>query len=330
MSPFHVSQSKVKQWRNCRKQYWYLHIKKIQRKKKPRPIVFGSTIHKMKEVLASGGDPFKVLDEIPLEQIQLFDAEREHYGNVIEDLTYLFEDYLDYWEKEPLVYLKHDKRTAEHPFEITLAHDIKVKGTIDAVTRYRDYDWLTEHKNHRVIPNADERWRNVQSAVYVRVLQILGWREIEGTCWDYIRTKAPTRPRLLKDGTVSEREIDTLPNVVNDVLRSLKKSPAAYKKLVDSARANASNYFQRVYTPLKNHVLDTIWSDFLRSAREMRDTNFDRPQVRTIGRHCGYCQFEPLCRAALQGADEEAVMEMEYEPSTYDSDRSDHADMGQS
>jgi hypothetical protein len=122
---------------------------------------------------------------------------------------------------------------------------------------------------------------------------------------------------LLKDGSISEREIDTLPNVVRDVLKANKKSPAAYKKLIDSARANASNYFQRVYTPLKDHVLKTIWSDFLRSAREMRDTNFYRPQVRTISRSCGWCQFEPLCRAALQGLDEEAVMEMEYEPSTY-------------
>jgi len=326
---FHVSQSKVKQYRNCRQQFYYAHIKKIQRKKKPRPIVFGSTIHKMKETLAAGKDPFKVIDAIPLNQIEMFDAEREHYGNVVEDITYLFDGYLEYWKKDPLVYLKRNGRTAEHPFQIELdGEDILVKGTIDAVTEHRDYEWLTEHKNHRNIPNADERWRNVQSSVYVRVLQMLGWWDPEGTCWDYIRTKAPTRPRLLKDGSISEREVDTLPNVVLDVLRAHKKSPSNYKKLVDAARANASNYFQRVYTPLKNHVLDTVWRDFIRTAREMRDTNFNKPQVRTIGRHCSYCQFEPLCRAALTGTDEEAVMELEYEPSTYGEDNVDHADMG--
>jgi PD-(D/E)XK nuclease superfamily len=315
---FHVSQSKVKQYRICRKQFWYAHILKIQRKKKSRPIVIGTIIHQMKEQLAKGKDPFKVLNEVSLEQVEMFDAEREHYGNVIEDIRFLFEGYLEYYKKEPLKFLKHNGVSAEIPFKLPLdGKDILVKGTIDAVTSHRQLNWLTEHKNHRTIPDADERWRNVQSMVYTRVIHMLGWFDLEGTVWDYIRTKAPTRPRILKDGSISEREIDTLPNVVEATLKAHDKKSAAYKKLIDSANANASNYFQRIYTPIKNKVLNSVWYDFVRTAEEMRDTNFDKPQVRTIGRHCSWCSYEPLCRAAMQGLDEEAVIELDYEPNTY-------------
>jgi PD-(D/E)XK nuclease superfamily len=315
---FHVSQSKIKQYRTCRKQFWYAHILKIQRKRKPRPIVIGTIIHQMKQELAEGRDPFKVLNEVSLEQVEMFDAEREHYGNILEDIRFLFEGYLEYWKKEPLKFLKHNGHSAEMPFELPLDDkDILVKGTIDAITSYRQLNWLTEHKNHRTIPDADERWRNVQSMVYIKVVHLLGWFELDGTVWDYIRTKAPTRPRILKDGSLSEREIDTLPNVVAASLKAHDKKSSTYKKLVDSANANASNYFQRVYTPIKNKVLNNVWRDFIRTAEEMRDTNFDKPQVRTIGRHCSWCQFEPLCRAAMQGSDEESVLELDYEKSTY-------------
>lgn len=315
---FKVSQSKVRQWRECRRKFFYAHVMNIQRKRLPRPLAFGSISHKMKEQLAQGEDPFTVLEEIPRQDLEAYEDEPERYGDIINDLRFIYEAYIDYWRDRQLVYLKHDGKIAEFPFQIELPKTgILVKGTIDAVTKYRKMNWLTEHKNHKSIPNDDDRWRSLQSVVYIRILQMLGWwKDIEGTCWDYIRSRPPARPQLLKDRSISQRKIDTLPNVVRVVLRDYKKVPG-YKQLIDAATLNMPTWFQRIYTPIKTKVLDQVWRDFITTAKEMRDADIIKPPVRTIGRHCSWCQFEAICRASLTGGDEDFIIEHEYGPSTY-------------
>lgn len=315
---FKVSQSKVKAWRHCRRQYQYKHIEKIQRRRRPRPFAFGTLIHKMKERLSQGGSPFEVLRELPAQDVRLFKEEREYYGDIITDCKYVMQAYLDYWKDSPLIYLKRNSRTAEFPFELKYPkEDILIKGTIDAATSHRKMTWLTEHKNHGKIPNDDERWRSIQSAVYIAVSDLLGWWSFEGTCWDYIRSKPPSRPKLLKSGEISERQLDSLPQVVIDEIKNKKLNPRDYTKLIDQQRQNMSTWFQRVYTPIKKKVINNLWNDFITTSVEMRDTNMDKPQPRTIGRHCSWCEFELLCRASLQGLDEEFVKETQYEASTY-------------
>jgi len=267
--------------------------------------------------MAKGGDPYQVLEDLPPQDLDAYMSDPEKYGDIVQDLRYIYEAYEEYWENEPLQYLSHDGRKAEFPFEVEVGDDILVKGTIDAVTKHRKMNWLTEHKNHRNIPNDDERWRSLQSVVYIKIIAMLGWwTNLEGTCWDYIRSKAPSRPELLKDGSISKRRIDTLPNVVRTVLKKQRHRPE-YKTLVDSAVLNMSTYFQRVYTPIKKTVIAEFWGDFLTTAAEMRDADILKAPVRTVARHCSWCQYEPLCRASLTGGDEEYLIEHEYAPSTY-------------
>lgn len=296
----------------------------LQRKRQPRPLAFGSIAHKMKETMASGGDAFTVLDELPREDLEAYMDDFEHYGDILQDLKYIFEAYNEYWKGKELIYLPYKKKRAEFPFEVDLPkEDLLVKGTIDAVTSHRKFNWLTEHKNHRTIPDDDERWRSVQSVVYLKVIETLGWwKNIEGTCWDYIRTKAPSRPEINKDGSLSKRKIDTLPNVIRDVLKGHRyehiRNSEAYKSLVDAARLNMPTYFQRVYTPVKKQLTKYVWDEFISTAREMRDyMETPREPVMTIGRHCSWCQFEPLCRAKLTGGDVDFLIEHDYKPSDY-------------
>ena len=318
---FKVSQSKIKQWRTCRRQFFYAHVMKLQRRKVSRPLVFGSIVHKMKEEQAHGGDPYSVLDEIPQQDLDAYENDPEQYGDIINDIKFIYEAYEDFWSGKELKYLTHGDRTAEFPFEVELDR-LQIKGTIDAVTRHNKMNWLTEHKNHARIPNDDERWRSVQSVVYIKVIQTLGWwKNIEGTCWDYIRTKAPSVPHINKDGSISKARIDTLPIVVRSTLAKYHKT-SEYKSMIDAAVLNMPTYFQRVYTPVKTQLVKQVWGDFLTTAKEMRDSNITDPPVRTIGRHCSWCQFEPICRASLSGGDEDFIIEHDYVPSTY-GDKSD-------
>ena len=62
-----VSQSKVKSWRHCHRQYHNRYVLGLQKKKIKRPFMFGTIIHNMAEADFEGKDPMKVLDAIELE-----------------------------------------------------------------------------------------------------------------------------------------------------------------------------------------------------------------------------------------------------------------------
>ena len=165
-----VSQSKVRQWRECRRKFWYAHVMKIQRRRQPRPLAFGSISHKMKEALAQGEDPYEVLENIPKQDLEAYREDPEKYGDILKDLEYANQIFGTLEEAANRPTSSTTKYRNEHPFEVVLEEEgIMVKGTIDAVTKYRQMNWLTEHKNHKNIPNDDERWRSVQSVVYIKV-----------------------------------------------------------------------------------------------------------------------------------------------------------------
>jgi predicted RecB family nuclease len=109
---------------------------------------------------------------------------------------------------------------------------------------------------------------------------------------------------------------------VIDALNAAGQNTKNFKSLIDSQRSNMQNWYQRIYTPIKKQVLDHIWADFLSTAHEMRRAKLTEPQPRSIGRHCSWCQFEPLCRAELQGLDVASIIEHEYVESTYEQDDS--------
>lgn len=310
---FKVSQSKINTARKCLQAYYYKYQLKLGRRAKARPLQFGSMMHELIEEHIEGGDPFKLLAQIAKDNKRLFIEEREAYGDIVKDAGYVMQGYLEYWKDDPIVYLARDRRKTEHEFTLELTPDILVTGKIDAVAKAKKMNWLVEHKNHKTFPNADHRWRNLQSAVYIRFIEMLGWWELEGTLWDYLRSKPPTHPQLLKSGELSSRELDSLPQVVLDTIKEHKLNPKNYKDLIDAQTARMPTWYERIFTPTKKDVVDMLVRDFTISAIQLRDTNFDKPMPRNIGKHCDWCDFEPLCRAALQGSDEEYIREREYE-----------------
>jgi PD-(D/E)XK nuclease superfamily len=305
-----VSQSKAKTFRQCRQSYHYKYTLNLKRKKIRRPFQFGRIIHSMIEADANADDPFEMLDQINVENANMFRAEKEEYGNLIEDIRTIMTEYFEYWSESPIKYDRVGGRSAEHPFEIELEPGIYFKGVIDGKGRVNGLRWLVEHKSFSRMPNEDQRWRNVQSCVYIRANDILGWKPLDGTCWDYIRSKAPSVPQLLKSGALSEKAIDTLPSVVKNTIHEHGLSEEDYTDLIAKAEANRSSYFIRTFTPTSREVVDRVFNDFVATAREIAEGRY-KP-VRNIGQHCDFCDYEAICRAELQGSDVDYVISREY------------------
>jgi hypothetical protein len=327
MKTFGVGQSKVNAWRNCHQAYHYKYVEELQRRTTRRPFVFGRFVHSMIEEDAAGREPLDVLENISMEDEKLFTAEKEMYGELIEDLGIIMKDYFDYWKPDHPKYMHFlaitgqdgIKRFAEHEFAIDIGDGITFKGQIDSVVQTPNMmkmRWLGENKSFDKLPSEDHRWRNLQSVVYMRALEMLGWVKggVEGVCWNYIKSKPPTVPQLLKNGVeLSVRDIVTLPSVVRDALKRHKLDPSLPKHIELMKRADASRdeYFQRIFTPINKTVSANIWSGFVESARDMRD-HHGRKKDKNLGRHCEWCDYESICRAELTGGDVDFVKEREY------------------
>jgi PD-(D/E)XK nuclease superfamily len=312
---FNVSQSKVNAWRRCRLQFHFQHVDHLKPFLKARPLKFGGIVHTLMEELSKGKDPFKKLQAIGEHERKLFREEIEYYGDIITDIEYIMRAYIKFWAKEPLKWINVNGKKAELPFEVELTSEIRFKGTLDGVVKHRSFTALLEHKTHKNIPNDDHRWRNLQSAVYIRMLQMAGWvKDIDGTLWNYVRSKSPTRPKLLKAGGMSQASIDTLPDVIGTFLTEHKLSAVPYKEFISTQIVNLQTWFQRVYTPIKPEVVMTLFLEFVRTAREMAGyyEKNKSPPPRSIGQHCMWCSFEPLCRAELMGDDVDFVREHQF------------------
>jgi hypothetical protein len=310
-----INQSRVKSFRRCRQEFDYKYNQHLIRRKIKRHFVFGNLGHEMWEEYANGGDPFEVLDRIDPSQMRVFQAEREEYGNIIEDIRCIMTEYFNYYKSNSLVLQRRNKRAAEHEFAVELTKDITFVGKIDGVGKTPNkLLWLVEHKTSKHDPpNEDHRWRNLQSAVYIRAIEMLGWWKVEGTCWDYILSKPPAVPKVLKSGELSQAQLSTLPSRLEAELKKLKLNPKDFAQMMDDAKENRKRYFQRIFSTISKPVIDSLFKDFLATATEIVSYGDDPNMItRNIDKHCSWCDYEPLCRATLKGLDVDFVKEREY------------------
>lgn len=305
-----ISQSKVKTWRQCRRQYHYKFVELLRKKKIKRPFTFGRIVHEMMEAHAEGDDPFAVIDNLELEKGAYFRREREMYGDILEDIRMIMTEYFDKWGDQ-LVFLRKNKRSSEHEFRIELAPGLWFTGRIDAVGKAKKMRWLVEHKSFSRMPNDDERWRSVQAAVYFKALEIMEWPQIDGVLWDYISSKAPAVPELLKNGKMSVKKTVTLPGVVKQFIKDNKLKASDYKAFLETVDARRSEYFIRWFNPVKKNVVDAVWNDFVETAVEISNLH-GKTKSRNIGRHCSWCDYEVLCRAEMTGLDVDFLVSREY------------------
>jgi len=310
MGKFRVSQSRVKIWRRCKRAHHYRYYEKLEKKVKSRPLKFGSIVHEMLEAHAEREDPFELLDETAKKQGKMFQAEYEEYGDIIEDIRFIMKAYFKYYKGDKLKYVKIDGKRSEHELDIDVGDGIFFTMKLDGIGKTPNkLRWLIEHKTGKAIPDEDQRWRDLQTSVYIKALEILGMPPVDGVLWNYIRSKSPTRPQVLKAGGLSTRNIDTLPSVV----RAFGKANDAPipEILLERAEANIPRFFQRVYTPLHRDVVEFLYKDFMISAREILEIGDKRNEL-SIEKHCGWCDFESICRTELTGGDSDFVKEREY------------------
>lgn len=303
--PFKVSQSKIKTWLRCRRAYYYRYILELKAKKKARPLQFGDIVHQMLDAYANADDPFELLHNIGTNNARLFAEEREMYGNIIEDIRLIMTDYFRYYPEDSIRYIRKGGRGAELELEVWVNDDLVITGKIDGIIATRNrLRWLLENKSFTHLPNEDQRWRNLQSSLYIRMIEVVNLPSVEGSCWNYIRSKPPATPQILKSGKYSSRKIDTLPSVIEQIA-----NPS--RRMIEQGQEGLKRWFKRIYVPVKKKVVDQVFNDFVEVSREVQERG-EASRPMSIERHCDWCEYEPLCRGELNGSDVEFIKARQF------------------
>lgn len=199
-----------------------------------------------------------------------------------------------------------------------LTDTISTPAVIDLVTQDDNGIWLWEHKTGKEIPDSERRLKDLQTMVYVAILEEHLGYEIVGIVWNYLRTKEPVLPNVLKGGAGAGRvtirkDIDTTWEVYRAAIVENGEDPD--DEYYAEVRDRLQDREERVFFP--RHRLPVLQSeevllrDFVVSAEEIETARALKEgyiPIRNVGYGCTWCPFEKVCRAAILGGDQDDVI----------------------
>lgn len=325
-----IHQSALKTWRRCHKAYDYKYIQRLQKRHTPNALIRGTIVHAMIEAKAKGEDPWEVFDKFIEENNKVFKEEEEYFG-IEEMISDIMEGYFAYYRNDDLkpVTIKKDSevRYAEHSFLVPLIEEenIYFGGIIDMiVSDSKDRVWLMDHKTHKTLPKGDLSYLNIQSNLYAWAMNQL--KELPnpvGMVWNYIRWKQPSKPQLLKNGSLSKSsKIDTTWDIYKKAIREAGLDIKDYEDMKEALEGKEEDFYVRHYLPFNKHVQNAIVEDAKSTALEIK-YKAGKLKDRNITRDCSWCEFYPLCQAELKGLDTSTILKFDFKEKDSDKEETD-------
>lgn len=302
-----ITNSMVKTYQRCHRQYSYKYVQRLEPKAgSSLPLKRGSWLHELLEALYTTGDWRKRHKELTKEFNRLFDEEKDMYGDLPTICSNIMRSYEYHWREE-------DKNmeviAAEQEVFVPMGkHELAFR--FDLISEDEYGRWLWEHKSHKTIPGADYRFLDVQTARYVWGLNKIGtYGQITGVLWNYMRTKEPTVPHLNKDGRLSKAKLDTDLFTYVTALRNYGIDLRDHRDKILYLKEHNS-FFRRERVPKPPNVAERLVKEAAVTANEI--TQGFVP-VRSIQRDCEYyCQYKDLCVVELYGGDSDRVRKSKY------------------
>ncbi len=323
--PEHISFSEVNSYRRCAKAWEYRYKQRIKRKFKGVRLLKGEILHEMLNAYVfgkmdknyNGNDPWDVLETYAEEFATYFEEERDMHGDVIGDCGKIFEGYLRKYRKDPLTYeaseIKVEVDLNIHPINLP----IKFIGFIDKIaTDPQKRRWVMDHKFLKSIPTADDRFSELQLLLYVWAYGMENPKEkIDGVCWDYARSKAPTEPDVLKNKSLSKRKnLDCDPYTYLKVIRREGLDATEYVDMLELLEGKEDTFYERVFLPTPGtEMIIEVVNDFLQTAEEIQAKRNDGRCARSMSSfNCATCEYRRICEAEVRGLDHDFVRKSEY------------------
>lgn len=314
---FEVSHSKIKTGRRCLNAYHKKYVRKLRKRVKSKSLTVGTLVHSCLESYFRNGYYLPEIQKWKEQEYEkMFVEEQALYADVIPLVKQLIRGYISHWKSLGLEMLWVEKE-----FRVEIAPGLILVGKIDGRARdNRGMEWLVEHKTAKKMPGEEVRIFDTQVLLYAGVLPHLGEKPVNGVIWDYLRTKLPSKPKLLKNGGLSTAKIDTTKEVY---LREIKRhglDPAGYEDILADLESRKDSFYRQVKLPLSDTMGKTILEELIVTARQLEELEKQDRQEgstgrlfpRNLTRDCSWCDFAPLCHAELRGEDTEYLLKHDY------------------
>lgn len=312
-----TTHSMIKTFRRCHRQALYKYNDRL----KPRltkPLKRGTWMHSLLEEHHAGRDWERMHRALTAKFHQLFDEEKMEFGDLPTECKTLMESYLWHYKDDP--WTVHE---TEFTVEAEFPDGRLYRGKVDALVENQFGLWIVDHKTHGSLPNHAFRLLDAQSALYLWAARRSGI-PVQGFIWNYLKTKAPSQPRLLQSGARLSKTLgDTDYLTYTRALKRLKaergyritRENVEFAERLKAMRykpgePQLSPFFRRDILEKDDAMLKRVAMEAYHTSKQMHEYPFDRRDIveRTIDRSCEfYCGFSALCTTELIGGNTVAL-----------------------
>src|SRR6478609_4979897 len=328
--------SMLKTFRRCPKQAEFKYVHRLKPKRLGSPLKRGTWVHALLEAYHKGEDWRALHAAYSAKFNQLFDEEKDFYGDMPTEILTIMNSYMWHYKNDPWKYID-----AEFQLEAELPDGTIYRGKVDALVETQFGLFLVDHKTHKTLPDLNFRLLDAQSALYLWAAKENGL-EVQGFIWNYLRWKAPSTPVLLKNGTrISKTATDTdYPTFVRALKKYKEENPQFVISAEDRQRAKylqsqryefgkpqTSTFFQRSVLEKSDDMIERVLRGNYTTSLRMHGYDFSDPDAveRVVERGCTFsCSYTDLCTAELMGGNLRPLMKSGYtvgDPNSYYNDR---------
>lgn len=339
------SQSKIKSFRRCQKQYAFRHDyapegKELVPRVPKLALNIGSWLHELQAahhrrwagLKGKGTNWEKVQKQQERKFYAYFEEDREELGDLPAETRRLFTSYLRFWaghdEDRYRVATLHDGSPAvEFMVEVPLTRwgiDDPFKGRLDLLVEDLEYGglWIWDAKWVTRIPDRDGRMMSPQALLYAWALQKMGY-DIRGFVFNYGRKKAPTVPHVLKRpaGQLSlaakmDTDYYTYLSAIRDNHGKQWKHFArtVYRQKLISLKHRDKLWFRRERIPVDKARMRQALTEFLVSVKQIERRVDPLKAPRTwLDYDCPrWCDYHDICVAEFTGLNIEPLVKARY------------------
>lgn len=332
-----ITHSMLKTFRRCEMCAYFKYILRLKPKLLKKPLKRGTWVHTLLEAQGNGEDWRALHKHFSQEFEQMFDEEKDYYGDMPTEIGRIMDSYAWHYANDPWEY-----KANEFTLEAEFPDGTLYRGKVDALIENEYGLWLVDHKTHRSLPDLQFRLRDSQSALYLWAARENGL-PVQGFIWNYLRWKPASIPKLVdKNRRLSKAACDTdYPTYVRALKRykrdyeetfvvsaeDIEKAKYLKRHQYEIGKPQTSEFFRRDVLEKSDEMLDRVMMMNYRTALRMQNYDFDDidsiemadPQQRGF-----FEDYEDLHVAHIMGGNVKQLIKQNYtfgDPNDYYQDR---------
>jgi hypothetical protein len=322
-----VTHSALKVFRRCPKQYDYKMIQRLAPKRLSKPLERGTWMHALLEDHHRGKDWRIEHAKRSRAFNEMFDEEKDYFGDLPTELETLMEAYLWYYEDDPVTCIE-----TEYTIEVELPNGVVYRGRVDMLAEDQFGLWIWDHKTHKTLPDMNFRLLDGQSGLYLwaALRKKLG---VQGFKWNYLVTKPPSKPKALKDRSrlskvMGETDYVTFKAGVQELMRTgaLSRRPTDLEDIKGKLKylktqkykpgePQTSPFFRRDTLEKQDDMLHRVAQENYHTVQRIQKYPFHKQEAveRVVDRSCTFtCSYVDLCTVELMGGNSRALRTNNY------------------